>query len=45
MKRKYWTEEEFIVVFNLYLTLPFGKMDSRTKEFAEWNAGCQPASI
>lgn len=32
MKRRLWTSEEFIVVFNLYLKLPFGKMDSRTPE-------------
>lgn len=30
MRGRRWTEEEFIVVFNLYLTLPFGQMDSRT---------------
>lgn len=32
MKRKRWTEDEFIVVFNLYLNLPFGKMHSRNSE-------------
>lgn len=35
MRGKRWTEEEFIVVFNLYLKLPFGKMDSRTSEVIE----------
>lgn len=27
-----WTREEMILVLNLYLKLPFGKMDSRTQE-------------
>ncbi|GAB2606634.1 HNH endonuclease [Spirosoma areae] len=27
-----WTRKELIVVFNLYLKLPFGKLDKRTKE-------------
>ncbi len=31
-KRRNWTEDEFIVVFNLYLKTPFGKMDSRNPE-------------
>lgn len=35
MARRLWTENEFIVVFNLYLKLPFGKMDSRTEEVIE----------
>jgi putative restriction endonuclease len=30
-----WTREEFILVFNLYLQLPFGKLDKRTKEVQE----------
>ncbi len=35
MKRRRWTQDEFIVVFNLYLKLPFGKMHSRTIEVIE----------
>ena len=27
-----WTREEMILVLNLYLKLPFGKMDSRNPE-------------
>lgn len=34
-KRRNWTQDEFIVVFNLYLKLPFGKMDARTPEVIE----------
>jgi putative restriction endonuclease len=37
-KRKLWTQEEFIVVLNLYLQMPFGQMsstNSRVKEMAE----------
>ncbi|UFH55025.1 HNH endonuclease [Spirosoma sp. KNUC1025] len=30
-----WTRNELIVVFNLYLKLPFGKLDKRTKEVQE----------
>jgi putative restriction endonuclease len=30
-----WTRKELIVVFNLYLKLPFGKLDKRTKEVQE----------
>ncbi|GAB2550941.1 HNH endonuclease [Spirosoma aerophilum] len=30
-----WTRRELIVVFNLYLKLPFGKLDKRTKEVQE----------
>lgn len=30
-----WTRKELIVVFNLYLKLPFGKLDKRTKEVKE----------
>ena len=35
MKRRNWTEEELVIVFNLYLKLPFGKMHSRTSEVIE----------
>jgi putative restriction endonuclease len=35
MARRYWTENEFIVVFNLYLKLNFGQMDHRTTEVIE----------
>lgn len=31
-KRRLWSRNELIVVFNLYLKLPFGKMHSRTLE-------------
>lgn len=31
-KIKLWTRDELIVTFNLYLKLPFGKLDARTKE-------------
>lgn len=30
-----WTRKELIVVLNLYLKLPFGKLDKRTKEVKE----------
>ena len=30
-----WSKEEFILVFNLYLQLPFGKLDKRTKSVQE----------
>jgi len=30
-----WTRKELIVVFNLYLKLPFGKLDKRTPEVKE----------
>lgn len=30
--QRLWTREEFILVLNLYLKLPFGKLDARTKE-------------
>ena len=30
-----WTRKELIVTFNLYLKLPFGKLDKRTKEVKE----------
>jgi putative restriction endonuclease len=33
--RKIWTKDEFILVFNLYLKLPFGKMHTRTPEIQE----------
>jgi putative restriction endonuclease len=35
MKRKLWSREELILVFNLYLKLPFGKMHTRTPEIIE----------
>jgi putative restriction endonuclease len=35
MEKRFWTRDEFILVFNLYLQLPFGKMDQRTKEVKE----------
>lgn len=33
--RKLWTKEELILVFNLYLKLPFGKMYTKTPEVIE----------
>lgn len=33
--RKLWTREELILVFNLYLKLPFGKMYTKTPEVIE----------
>lgn len=35
MERKLWTREELMLVFNLYLKLPFGKMHTRTPEIIE----------
>ena len=35
MRKDLWTRKELIVVFNLYLKLPFGKLDKRTKEVRE----------
>lgn len=35
MGKKLWTKDELILVFNLYLKLPFGKMHSRTPEIIE----------
>lgn len=35
MARKLWSREELILVFNLYLKLPFGKMHTRTPEIIE----------
>lgn len=32
MERKLWTREELILVFNLYLKLPFGKLHTSTPE-------------
>ena len=32
MARDLWTRDEMILVLNLYLKLPFGKMDSRNPE-------------
>ena len=42
-----WTREEFILVFNLYLQLPFGKLHSRTKEVIELApiVGRTPSSV
>lgn len=34
-KQNLWTREELILVFNLYLKLPFGKLHSRTPEVQE----------
>lgn len=33
--QRLWTREEYILTLNLYLKLPFGKLDSRTKEVIE----------
>jgi len=35
MERKLWTKDELMLVFNLYLKLPFGKMHTRTPEIIE----------
>lgn len=35
MERRLWSREELILVFNLYLKLPFGKMHTRTPEIIE----------
>ncbi len=35
MERKLWSREELILVFSLYLKLPFGKMHTRTPEIIE----------
>lgn len=35
MERRLWTKDELILVFNLYLKLPFGKMHTRTPEIIE----------
>ncbi|OYT11200.1 MAG: restriction endonuclease [Bacteroidetes bacterium 4572_112] len=35
MKRRIWTQDELIIVFNLYLKLLFGKIHSRTVEVIE----------
>lgn len=35
MERKLWTKDELILVFNLYLKLPFGKMHKKTPEIIE----------
>lgn len=35
MPKNLWSREELILVFNLYLKLPFGKMHSRTPEVLE----------
>jgi len=34
-KRKLWTRDELILVFNLYLKIPFGKIHHSTKEVIE----------
>ncbi len=34
-KAKLWTREELILAFNLYLKLPFGKLDAKTREVQE----------
>lgn len=34
-ERRLWTREELILAFNLYLKLPFGKLDQGTKEVKE----------
>ncbi|MCO5230360.1 MAG: HNH endonuclease [Chitinophagales bacterium] len=35
MERKLWTKDELILVFNLYLKLPFGKMHTKTSEIID----------
>lgn len=35
MSRNLWTREEFILTFNLYLKLPYGKLHSRTPQVQE----------
>lgn len=35
MERKLWTRDELILALNLYLKLPFGKLDSRTTEIIQ----------
>lgn len=35
MQKKLWTREELVLVFNLYLKLPFGKLHTRTPEIIE----------
>jgi len=35
MQKKLWTREELVLVFNLYLKLPFGKLHTRTPEVIE----------
>lgn len=35
MERKLWTKDELILVFNLYLKLPFGKLHRNTPEVIE----------
>ena len=32
MANEYWTRDEMILVLNLYLKLPFGKMDRRNPD-------------
>ncbi|HPB06199.1 MAG TPA: hypothetical protein PKX60_08160 [Prolixibacteraceae bacterium] len=47
MERKLWTREELILALNLYLKLPFGKLDSRTPEIIQLaeKLGRTPGSI
>ena len=35
MRGKPWTREEMILAFNLYLKLPFGKINARNSEIIE----------
>ena len=35
MERKLWARDELMLVFNVYLKLPFGKMHTRTPEVIE----------
>ena len=35
MRGKSWTREEMILAFNLYLKLPFGKINARNSEIIE----------
>jgi len=47
MERRLWTREELILALNLYLKLPFGKLDSRTPEIIKLAEilGRTPSSI
>jgi putative restriction endonuclease len=47
MERKLWSREELILALNLYLKLPFGKLDSRTPEIIQLaqKLGRTPGSI
>ena len=35
MERRYWTRDEMILAFNLYLKMPFGKISSRNSKIRE----------